>query len=93
MISLVKPGGRVRGYRIHVFRGAGHHPPSYTTPLMWCEQVPLSEWQRILADPSTQHAWIIQSGRKMREFEFRRSDSPLAPTRGVPRHLTSRPLR
>jgi hypothetical protein len=74
MNSLAKKGRRVRGYRIHVFRGAGQ-PPSYTTPLMWCEGVPLDEWQRIIADPSTQHAWIIQSGRKMRQYEFRRDGS------------------
>jgi hypothetical protein len=74
MNSLAKKGRRVRGYRIHVFRGTGH-PPSYTTPLMWRERVPLEEWQRIIADPTTQHAWIIQSGRKMRAFEFRRDGS------------------
>ena len=81
MTSLVKPGRRVRGYRMHVFRGAGHQPPSYTTPLLWRESVPLSEWQRIIADPTTQHAWIIQSGRKLRQFEFRRDSSPLTPVR------------
>jgi hypothetical protein len=78
MNSLAKKGRRVRGYRIHVFRGTGQ-PPSYTTPHMWRESVPLDEWQRIIADPTTQHAWIIQSGRKMRQFEFRRNNSLPAP--------------
>jgi len=72
---------RVRGYRIHVYRGASSQPPSYTTPLLWRESVPLEEWQSVIADASTQHAWIVQSGRKMRQFEFRRSGSPLAPVR------------
>ncbi len=72
---------RVRGYRIHVYRGAGQQPPSFTTPLLWRESVPLAEWQRIIADPTTQHAWIIQSGRKMRAFEFRRTSPSPAPTR------------
>jgi hypothetical protein len=80
MNSLAKKGRRVRGYRIHVFRGTGH-PPSYTTPIMWRESVPLEEWQRILADPTTMHAWIIQSGRKMRRYEFRRTSPSPAPTR------------
>ena len=75
MNSLVKPGRRMRGYRIHVFRGAGYQPPSYTTPLLWRESLPLAEWQRIIADPTTQRAWIIQSGRKMHQFEFRRDGS------------------
>ena len=73
--------GRVRGYRIHVYCGASFHPPSYTTSLLWRESVPLEEWHAIIADPRTQHAWIIQSGRKMRQFEFRRGDSLLAPVR------------
>ena len=64
---------RVRGYRIHVFRGAQYHPPSHTTPFMWCEQPPLAEWEQVIRDPTTQQAWIIQSGRKMRQFQFRRS--------------------
>ena len=63
---------RVRGYRIHVFRGAQYHPPSLTTPFMWREQPPLAEWEQVIRDPATQHAWIIQSGRKMRQFQFRR---------------------
>jgi hypothetical protein len=63
---------RVRGYRIHVFRGAGSQPPSYTTPMMWRETPPMREWEQVIADPATQYAWIIQSGRKMREFQFRR---------------------
>ena len=71
-----KKGTRLRGYRIHVYRGAGQQPPSYTTPLMWRERVPLDEWQRILDDPTTMQAWIIQSGRKMRQFRFQRN-SPL----------------
>jgi hypothetical protein len=81
MTSLVKQGRRVRGYRIHVFRGAGQQPSSYTTPLLWRESVPLDEWQAVIADPSTQHAWIIQSGRKMRAFEFRRTSPSPAPVR------------
>jgi hypothetical protein len=72
---------RLRGYRIHVFRGAGFHPSSYTTPLMWRESVPLEEWQAIIADPSTQHAWIIQSGRKMAAYQFQRGDSRSASAR------------
>jgi hypothetical protein len=71
----------MRGYRIHVFRGAGHHPPSYTTPLIWRESAPLTEWQRIIADPTTMHAWIIQSGRKMRQFQFQRDGSRVASAR------------
>jgi len=43
---------------------------------MWRERVPLAEWQRILDDPTTMQAWIIQSGRKMRQFRFQRN-SPL----------------
>jgi len=44
---------------------------------MWRERVPLDEWQRILDDPTTMQAWIIQSGRKMRQFRFQRN-SPLS---------------
>lgn len=76
-----KKGRRIRGYRIHVFRGAGYQPPSYTTPLMWRERVPLAEWQRVLDDPATQQAWIIQSGRNMPQFHFQRSRSSLTPAR------------
>ena len=79
MTSLVQPGRRMRGYRIHVFRGAGHQPPSYTTPLLWRESIPLEEWQAVIADVSIQHAWIIQSGRKMRAYEFRRTSPNPAP--------------
>ena len=75
MSSPLKKGTRLRGYRIHVYRGAGHQPPSYTTPLMWRERVPLDEWQRILDDPTTMQAWIIQSGRKMRQFRFQRNSA------------------
>lgn len=78
MNSLARKGRRVRGYRIHVFRRTGQ-PPSYTTPLVWHEQVPLDEWQRIIADSTTQHAWIIQSGRKMHEFQFQRDSSLSTP--------------
>ena len=81
MSQLAKPGRRVRGYRIHVFRGSGFHPCSYTTPLMWRESVPLAEWHAIIADPSTQHAWIIQSGRKMRAYQFQRDDPGAVPAR------------
>lgn len=66
-------GRLLRGFRIHVFRGAAYQPPSYTTQTMWREQVPLAEWQRVIDDPSTYSAWIIRSGRKMRNFQFRRS--------------------
>lgn len=65
-------GKRVRGYRIHIFRGSDYHPPSYTTPTMWREGPPVAEWQQVLNDPTIRHAWMIQSGRKMREFQFRR---------------------
>ena len=74
--STTKPK-RVRGYQIHVFRGAQYQPASFTTPLMWRERVPLAEWEQVISDPATQQAWIIQSGRKMREFQFRR-DQPAA---------------
>jgi len=63
---------RVRGYRIHLFRGAGHQPPTVTSSLMWREQPPLAEWQRVIDDPATLQAWMIQSGRKMKHFQFRR---------------------
>lgn len=71
-VSQAKRGTRVRGYRIHVWRGAAYTPASYTTPTMWRESVPLAEWQRVITDPSTQQAWIIESGRKMKQFQFRR---------------------
>jgi hypothetical protein len=64
---------RVRGYRIHVFRGHPYQPPSFTTPFMWREGPPLAEWEHVIADSATQQAWIIQSGRKMKQFQFRRS--------------------
>jgi hypothetical protein len=67
---------RVRGYRIHDFRGAPYHPPSFTTPFMWRASPPEAEWRRVIDDPTTQHAWIIQSGRKMRQFQFRRDQWP-----------------
>ena len=65
-----KPGKRVRGYRIHIFRGAGYQPPSFTMPTIWAEQPPLETWQRVIADPATQSAYIIRSGRKMQQFQF-----------------------
>jgi hypothetical protein len=65
-------GRRVRGYRIHIFRGAREEPPSITTPLMWREDPPLDEWQHTINDPSTQQAWMIRSGRKMKQFQFHR---------------------
>lgn len=68
-----KPGRLVRGYRIHVYRGGTFHPPSSTTPTMWREQPPLDEWQRVIADPTILHAWIIQSGRRMKQYEFQRA--------------------
>jgi hypothetical protein len=67
-------GKRVRGYRIHVFRGTRHQPPSITTPLMWRESVPVAEWQRIISDPSTMQAYIIRSGRKMKAYQYSRQD-------------------
>ena len=63
--SVQSKGRRVRGYRIHVFRGASSQPPSYTTPPMWRETPPVREWEQVIADPATQSAWIIRSGRKM----------------------------
>ncbi|HEY6411602.1 MAG TPA: hypothetical protein VIY29_29440 [Ktedonobacteraceae bacterium] len=65
-------GKRVRGYRIHIWRGSQCQPPSMTTPLMWREGPPVDEWQRVINDPTTQRAWIIQSGRTMQQFQFRR---------------------
>ena len=65
---------RVRGYRIHIFRGAASHPPSITTLLMWRESVPVAEWQRIISDPSTMQAYIIRSGRKMQAYQYSRQD-------------------
>jgi hypothetical protein len=70
--TIRNKGRRVRGYRIHIFRGAGHHPPSLTMPTIWAEQPPLQKWRDVIADPATQSAYIIRSGRKMREFQFRR---------------------
>lgn len=67
-----KPGKLVRGYRIHVYCGAAYHPPSYTTATMWREKPPVEEWQRVIADPATQQAWMIQSGKRMKQFQFRR---------------------
>jgi hypothetical protein len=61
-----------RGFRIHVFRGIGHQPVSFTTPTIWSEQPPLQKWQEVISDPATRSAYIIRSGRKMREFQFRR---------------------
>jgi len=63
---------RVRGYRIHIFRGAAYQPPSFTTPTIWRKSPPVSEWQRVIDDPATLQAWMIQSGRKMQHFQFRR---------------------
>lgn len=63
---------RVRGYRIHIWRGAPYQPPSLTTPLLWRESPPVDEWQRVIADPTTAKAWIIQSGHKMKQFQFQR---------------------
>ena len=73
MSSIRSTSRRVRGYRIHIFRGAGYQPPSLTTPTIWAEQPPLQKWQEVIADPATQSAYIIRSGRKMREFQFRRN--------------------
>lgn len=70
--SIRNKGRRVRGYRIHIWRGAQYHPPSLTTPLMWHESPPLYEWQRVIADPTTTKAWMIQTGRKMKQFFFQR---------------------
>jgi len=67
--ALPKPR-RVRGYRIHIWRGAAYAPPSLTTPIMWRTSPLVSEWQRVIADPSTQQASMLRSGRKMRAFQF-----------------------
>jgi hypothetical protein len=63
---------QVRGYRIHVYQGARYQPPSITTPLMWREDPPMEEWQHTITHPATQQAWMMQSGRKMKQFQFRR---------------------
>jgi len=63
---------RLRGYRIHIFRGAQYQPPSLTTPTMWRETPPEVEWQCVISDPATQQAHMIRSGRKMPAFQFRR---------------------
>ena len=63
---------RVRGYRIHIFRGAGQQPPSLTTSIMWRESPQVSEWQRVMNDPATRQSWMIRSGRKMKYFQFHR---------------------
>ncbi|MGZ3628003.1 MAG: hypothetical protein ACXVDN_10085 [Ktedonobacteraceae bacterium] len=44
---------RVRGYRIHIYRGARYQPPSITTPLSWREQPPIEEWQRTITNPAS----------------------------------------
>ena len=75
MRSSATKSRHVRGYRIHVFRGVGYEPPSYTTPTMWRESPPIEEWHRVITDPSTRQAWIMQSGRKMRQFQFQRDGS------------------
>jgi len=59
---------RVRGYRIHIYRGARYQPPSITTPLLWRAQPPVDEWERTITNPATQQAWMLQSGRKMKQF-------------------------
>jgi hypothetical protein len=61
---------RVRGYRIHIFRGAASHPPSFTTQTIWRDQPPVAEWQRVIADPATQQAYMLQSGRKLKQFQY-----------------------
>jgi hypothetical protein len=72
MKHTLKPR-RVQGYRIHVFRGAGYQPPSYTTPVLWREVPPAREWQQVINDPATQQAWLVRRGRKLKQFQFRRS--------------------
>jgi hypothetical protein len=64
---------RVRGFRIQVFRGASHQPPSFTTPVIWAEEPPLQQWLAVIADPATKQAHLIRSGCKMKEFQFRRN--------------------
>jgi hypothetical protein len=64
---------RVRGYRIHIFRGATYQPPSFTTPTMWRDSPPMTEWQRVIDDPATLQAWMLRSGRKMPHVQFRRN--------------------
>jgi hypothetical protein len=39
---------------------------------MWCEKPPVEQWQRVIHDPTTQQAWMIQSGKRMKQFQFRR---------------------
>jgi hypothetical protein len=64
---------RLRGYRIHIFRGACHQTASVTTPTMWREQPPVVEWERVINDPATRAAYMLRSGRKMKHFQFARS--------------------
>jgi len=61
---------RVQGYRIHIFHGVAYQPPSFTTPIMWRESPPITEWQRVITDPATAQAHMIRSERKMRQFQF-----------------------
>jgi len=70
--SIHSKGKRVRGYRIRIWRGAQHQPPYITTPLMWRESPPIDEFQKVINHPSTERAWIIQSGRKMKQYQFQR---------------------
>jgi hypothetical protein len=63
---------RVRGYCIHIYRGARYQPPSIITPLIWREHPPIEEWERTITHPATQQAWMMQSGRKMKQFQFHR---------------------
>jgi hypothetical protein len=30
----------------------------------------MEEWQHIITHPATQQAWMIRSGRKMKQFQF-----------------------
>jgi hypothetical protein len=43
--------------------------------MLWRESPPIEEWHRVITDPTTRQAWIMQSGRKMRQFQFQRDRS------------------
>jgi hypothetical protein len=72
MKHTLKPR-RIQGYRIHVFRRVGYQPSSYTTPVLWSELLPARQWQQVIDDPATQQAWLVRSGRKLKQFQLSRS--------------------
>jgi hypothetical protein len=45
---------------------------------MWPEKLPVEEWERVIADATTQQTWMLQSDRKMQPFQFQRTGSPQA---------------